>query len=150
MKTLYLMQGVSGSGKSTIANMILEFCEYNNNIKCEIASTDDLWYDEFGKYHFDASRLGEMHSKNQNYVKSLMQKNIENVIVDNTNMTNKEAKPYLMLAKEFGYIVQVITVSCPLSIAKERNSKRNIDRKVPNSVIDNQYNRFEKIDLDSL
>ena len=149
MKTLYLMQGISASGKSTVANMIHEYEDNVLDRYGEIASTDDLWYDEFGKYNFDITKLSEKHKENQEFVRQLMlSPNVEYVIIDNTNMTNKEAQPYLNLAKEFNYEVRVISVSCSLENSKKYNSQRNEDRKVPEEVIDNQNKRFERINLE--
>jgi len=144
MNNLYLMQGISGSGKSTIANMILE----NDVEKTEIASTDDLWIDEYGKYNFDASKLGEKHKENQEFVKHLMNKGIRNIIVDNTNLTNKDVEPYLKLAKEYKYTVRIISVSCSFEESKRGNSNRSDDRKVPENILERQKQRMERINLD--
>jgi tRNA uridine 5-carbamoylmethylation protein Kti12 len=145
-KFLYIMRGVSGSGKSTIASLLKSSIRrvYGS---CAVYSTDNLWYDSKGIYQFDPKKLREKHKQNQDHVRAAMTISIPNIIVDNTNTTQKETQPYLDLAKEYGYTVQVITVSCNLDVAKLRNRKRPVDRMVPEEVIDRQNARMERIKL---
>lgn len=143
-KTLYLMCGIPASGKSTIAEMIMY---YLGEIHVAYHSTDDLWYDYNGNYNFDASRLGEMHRLNQMKVKESMKLGKENIIVDNTNTTQKEAKPYIEMAKEHNYTVRVVSVSCNIDVAKAYNAERPKDRQVPEAIIDKMNERITRIKL---
>ena len=133
-KTMFLIRGCSGSGKTTIADMIQYYimerpgCELE---VCPIFSTDNLWYDQDGFFKFDFMRLGEMHKKNQEYVQAAMTISTPNIIVDNTNTTQREVQPYLDMAKEYGYVVRTIEVGCSVEVAKDYNSKRSEDRRVP-------------------
>lgn len=147
-KILYLMQGISASGKSFITDCIREYCSRYHGPSA-IFSTDSLWYDSDGIYQFDPKRLGEMHKKNQERVRNAMscERPIHHIIVDNTNTTQREAQPYLDLAKEFGYTVQVISISCNMDVAKIRNRKRPVDRMVPEEVIEKQNSRMQRISL---
>jgi len=128
-KTLYLMQGVPGSGKSFMAKIIADQTEG------KIYSTDALWYDDEGKYNFDADKLGEKHRLNQALVSEAMVDGRESIIVDNTNLTQDSIKPYVLLAEIHGYLIQVIRVSCDPQVARDRNALRPADRQVPDDVI---------------
>lgn len=138
MKNLYIMSGVSGSGKSFFAEM------FSKQFDCHIHSTDNLWYKD-GIYKFDYKLLGKKHKENQFLVEQDMLDDAENIIVDNTNITQKQAQPYINLAKKYGYNVTVIRITTPLNICIERNSKRSKNRQVPEEVIRNQFKNLENI-----
>jgi predicted kinase len=150
MKVLVLMQGSSASGKSFVAEALKTHYETVLKTNCQICSTDNFWYINSGgeKYEFDQKRLGEAHRWNQDWVTDLMKQRQPAIIVDNTNTTHKEASFYINLAKQYGYEVRVVSVSCSDSVAKMYNSQRAIDRRVPEHVIDAQNKRMERIFLD--
>lgn len=102
-KICVLMQGIPGSGKSFIADAIAQ------KINAKIHSTDNFFM-ENGKYKFDPNKLNEFHKKNLENTVSDMEKGL-NVVVDNTNITNWQAEPYVKAAEFFGYMVQFVRVS---------------------------------------
>ena len=141
MKSITIMQGCSGSGKSFIAEAINHF-----DSNCSIRSTDSLWY-ENGCYKFDYKKLKEKHLKNQYLVECDMKNEIPNIIIDNTNITQKQAQPYINLANKYDYNISVIKVSTSITECKRRNSFRYLDRMVPENVIDNQFKNMKDIIL---
>jgi hypothetical protein len=79
------------------------------NIQANLAiNTACANVDNNGNYNWDFNKLGAAHNWCKANVKLDMLSG-KNVIVSNTNLTPKERKPYLDLAKEFGYTVEVIT-----------------------------------------
>lgn len=138
-KTLYLMQGVPGSGKSFLAEMI---AKQTNGV---IYSTDALWYDEEGTYNFDKELLGEKHRLNQQLVSEAMVEGRESIIVDNTNLTPDSIKPYVMMAEIHEYTIQVVRVSADSAVVRARNSIRPEDRRVPNDVIKAMEDRIVEL-----
>jgi len=145
-KTLYLMSGVSGSGKSIMACMILNSLNLEGG-DVSYRSTDLLWFDDAGNYNFDISKLGAMHKKNIELVESDMSGTGTVIIVDNTCTTQKEANPYIKLAEKYGYTVRVISVSCNIDVAKKYNAERPKDRQVPEATIDKMDKRITRIKL---
>lgn len=108
-KRAYIMQGASGSGKSTIANILHERA-LADGYTSKIHNTDSFFYDDMGNYNFDPSKLGEYHKKNyDSFIQSLLD-GVDNVFVDNTNILAEHARPYLDAAKEHGYDPRVIRV----------------------------------------
>ena len=104
---LVIMQGASGSGKSTMAQTIkamLEAC--GQTVK--ICSTDDEFVVN-GVYEFVASKIGENHAKNLKKAEFALDFG-ECVIVDNTNTQAWEARPYVQAAQRLG--VPVFFVPC--------------------------------------
>lgn len=101
MNKLIIMSGVSGSGKSTLAKKLSE-----QNGNAPIFSTDSLWLVD-GVYYWNAKAIGHAHSVNQAKVEIAMSSGAKCIIVDNTNLSFAEVKPYLDFAKDFGYTVTV-------------------------------------------
>lgn len=109
MKVLWLLRGVSGCGKSTIATYLREkfnIADYET-IHYE---ADMYFYDEYGEYIFDASKLIEAHSWCRHRVESGMFEGIDNIIISNTSTTEKELQPYLDLAETYDYTVFSLVV----------------------------------------
>lgn len=132
-RTLILMQGVPGSGKSTVARKLLE----DTPEWAVILSTDDFWGAD---YKFDAAKLGEAHRWNQRSVAKALASDVRIVIVDNTNIKRRDAEPYLALAQMFEYIVQVVRVQVDIKLALERNTHN-----VPEDVICRMANEMEDL-----
>lgn len=148
MKMLYLMQGVPGSGKSTVADLIARGAndEYKASFvfRAVIFSTDNLWYED-GVYKWDRNLLGAKHTQNQSLTEDAMRDGILTIIIDNTNITKKDAKPYMDLAFAYGYQVQVVRVSCSVETAVERQKDRPADRQVPREVIERMATKIEDL-----
>lgn len=105
MKTLYVMQGAPGSGKSTVARTI-EAGLVAMGGDCEIYSTDDYFTNcQTGEYKFDPTKLAQYHQANQDKARAAMDKGLSDVVIDNTNVRAAHAAPYVKAAVEFGYAV---------------------------------------------
>jgi predicted kinase len=100
---LYILRGISGSGKSTKAKELV-----GNGV---IHSTDDVItehydYDEFFRLINTENKfylLGNMHSKNLNNFKKSIDDGKNPIIVDNTNLKASDIKPYVKYALEMGF-----------------------------------------------
>ena len=101
MKTLYLICGPSGSGKTTLANKIKKEKNIANHFEA-----DQWMVDLYGNYLFNPKRLGYCHAECQKSTEESMQRG-EDVIVSNTTLAKKEAKPYIDLSKKYGYNVEI-------------------------------------------
>ena len=100
-KTLIILSSISGGGKSTFA----EFLWRKDPLNSVICSADSYFIDDDGDYNFDASQLGKAHQFSKNLCKDAMEADAGTIIIDNTNTTRKEAKPYIDMAEQFGYDV---------------------------------------------
>lgn len=100
-KTLYLIAGPSGSGKTQFANKLKQ----EKDIVCHFEA--DLWMvDSNGNYSFDPKKLHYCHKACQKWAEEAM-KIGQDVIVSNTSLTRKEAKPYVDLAKIYKYDIEI-------------------------------------------
>lgn len=130
MKTLFLLRGLPGAGKSTLAQLLAP--DY------EIFEADKFWYQNSeNEYKFDADRLHEAHQWCQNGVEDAMENNKDtwfNLIVSNTLTTEKELKPYYELARKYDY--RVISL-----IVENRHEGKSIHN-VPEETLQKMRNRF--------
>ena len=97
--TLYLIRGLPGSGKTTIANIIAPGNSY---------SSDDYFTDKDGVYTFVGAELKYSHWGCAANVEAAMKDGAEKVAVHNTLSTSQEAEEYFRMAQKHGYRVQVI------------------------------------------
>lgn len=150
MKKLILMQGAPGSGKSTVASDLAAYYRTWREIDAEIHSADIFWYkmiepDKPEKYSYDERLAGRNHVWNQRNVLEAMQRQVEIIIVDNTNTLRKEAEPYKILGKMFDYEITAIRVDPGLEVCQARNAERSEDRKVPLHIVRDMHNRMENL-----
>lgn len=127
MKQLIILRGVSGAGKSTVAEIISEGY-------WPICEADQYHYTESGVYDWKPENVGKAHAWCQSIVRDAMASNIKKIIVSNTSTTEKELKPYLTLAEEFGY--QVISL-----VVENRHGNDSI-HEVPQHIRDQQEERL--------
>jgi predicted kinase len=123
-KNLILVRGVSGSGKTTFANLI-------SNI---VLSADDYFTDRQGNYNFDATYLPSAHESCRSRTEDHMKAGFSKICVANTFTQEWEMKEYFELAKKYGY--RVFTV-----IVENRHGGTNVHN-VPDAVLQKQKDRF--------
>lgn len=128
-KTLFLIRGVPGSGKTTLAQAL-----YGSFEGCAIQlSADDFMVNEDDEYQFQPGRLAEVHARCLSATDGAMRNTIVPIIVHNTFTQNWEMKPYFDLAKKYGY--SVFVVRC-------ENQFGNVHG-VPDAKVQQMVDRFE-------
>lgn len=133
MKTLILIRGLPGSGKSSLAHFI-----WSDYAICE---ADKFFVGEDGVYRFDASKLKEAHEWCRNEVEIRMKDNEANpqyypeIAVSNTFTQEWEMEPYFELAKRYGYKVFSI-------IVENRHGSKSMHG-VPDETLDKMEARFQ-------
>ena len=148
MREFYLMVGLAGSGKSTIAKEIEyairmsspKYDEYGRADKVVLISSDDIREEILGDVN-DQTQNDKVFSHIHKLIKQAV-RDYNHIIVDATNLTIKNRRALLNCLddkKDYHKIAHI--VNTPIEKCKENNSKR--DRKVPEYVIDNQAKKFE-------
>lgn len=99
MGKLILMVGVPGSGKSTYIQNHFHFPF--------ICSADHYMVDDAGNYEFNPNRLGYCHNCCQDAAAWAVEHDYPIVVVDNTNIKQRDRKFYVDLAKKHGYEVEI-------------------------------------------
>jgi len=123
MKELFLLRGLPGAGKSTLAKSL-------GGMHMEA----DKYFEYEGKYEFDASKLKEAHAWCQNAVSVWMTNGAEKVVVSNTFTQTWEMDYYFELAKEHGYRVYSLVV-------ENRHGGENVHN-VPKEKVEEMARRF--------
>lgn len=129
MKELFLLRGLPGAGKSTLAKSLESVFCYE---------TDKYFENEDGEYNFDPTKLKQAHQWCQDRVEKAM--NAPNgfpplrIVVSNTFTQEWEMQPYYDLAKKYGYRVYSL-------IVENRHGGVN-EHDVPQDTLEKMKNRF--------
>lgn len=126
-KTLYILRGVSNSGKTTLAETL---CQLPNTVS---VAADDYFYDEYGNYNWKAENLSKAHEWCKREVENLMCRGYD-IVLHNTSTTEKEIHPYLELAAHYGYKV--------VSLVVEKRHDNMNDHNVPEHTLVRQEKRL--------
>lgn len=123
MKTLILLRGLPGSGKTTLGGLLSSY----------VISADD-YFDIYHEGKFIPEELAQAHSWCRSVVEDRMQVDWIRLVVANTFTQDWEMKTYLDLAKEYGYTVHTV-------IVENRNNTKSIHN-VPETTIAKMRKRF--------
>jgi predicted kinase len=132
MKNLYLLRGLPGAGKSTLANQI-------GGTHFE---ADMYFINENGEYIFNGADIKKAHQWCQSQVELAMIQNhitygldSSDIVVSNTFTQGWEMEPYYKLAETYGYRVFSL-------IVENRHGGENIHG-APENKIEEMRVRFE-------
>lgn len=133
-KTLILLRGLPGSGKSTTAKLLGAGGAGYAHFEA------DMYFMEDGEYKFDPSKIKDAHKWCQTSVEQAMLLNYtagynDTIIVSNTFTQEWEMEPYYKLAEPWGYRVYSI-------IVENRHGGVNVHG-VPEDKLQAMKDRFE-------
>lgn len=172
-KVLYIMRGPPGSGKSSVARLLLQKhlaaqglrwnpsqpgAAFSPICRAFICSTDDYFtkVDDEGDaiYDFEPQRLRELHQKNQQRCRDAMELSQTPLFVDNTNMALWEMSEYVMLAEELNYAVMIIGAeqlgagALDLRVLQMRCAQeagRADGKEIPSTTLERMISRYEPL-----
>jgi len=142
MRTLILMRGAPGSGKSTFIkeHNLEQFTLCADNIRLLIQTPEQ---DVNGNW-----KISQQNDKKVwDLLFEILEKRMERgefTVIDATNSKTSEMTKYKELASEYRYRICVVDFTdLPIEECKKRNSQRDGYKVVPDFVIDKMYSRFE-------
>lgn len=106
-RTLYVMRGLPGSGKSTRAEAIA--AAHRSHGTVAVLSTDQYWM-RAGVYAFDATKLPDAHAWNYRRAVQAMDEKTDVVVIDNTNILRRHFSNYIEAARQRGYAVEEVVI----------------------------------------
>ncbi len=103
-KELYLLRGLPGAGKSSLAKSLAQQ-------QWPVYSVDDFFTDPVtGRYEFHYEQNHLAYKACEHNTESAMQHQIAKIFVDNTFTLAWELEPYFALVKKYNYRLFVLTV----------------------------------------
>ena len=99
MQKLYIIRGVPGSGKTTLAQQLAGSNYFE---------ADQWMTSPDGTYKFDPSRLGYCHRMCQQAVAGALDSGAAVVAVSNTFVKRRDFLPYVRLAEDRGVEVEIV------------------------------------------
>lgn len=130
-KSMIVLCGVAGSGKSTFAEKNFSATEIVSSDRCRAMVSDDEGNMAVSREAFDIFY-------------SIIEKRMKSkrlVVADSTALTYDSRKRLIGIARKYEYHTVIIAFDVPLSVILERNGSR--ERKVPNEIIERQYSMFK-------
>ena len=113
---VYILRGLSGSGKSTYAN-------YLKRTEGEVlVCSADGELDHGHGYQFDARRLPDAHKYCFRRFIDAVQKRWSVIVLDNTNILYHHFSHYIAVAEAFDYEVEIVTITVAPEVAAERTT----------------------------
>lgn len=125
---LYIIRGLPGSGKSTMAREIVA-----KNPETKHFEADMYFHDKTGKYVFNPSMLKQAHQWCQLKTADALENGYD-CIVSNTFTQKWEVQPYLDIAERTGAEVKIITA---------KGNYQNIHG-VPDEAIERMKTRWQE------
>lgn len=129
MKELILLRGLPGSGKTTLAKLLVGNKDYCHK------EADMYFVDQDGIYKFQPSKIKDAHDWCKKEIEFAMKYDHSPVVVSNTFTQEWEMDSYYELASKYGYRVHSIVV-------ENRHSGVN-KHGVPNDKLEMMKNRFQ-------
>jgi len=131
MRTVTVLRGISGAGKSTYTAKI--------HPAATVVSADKYFIDRTtNEYKFDPSKLGKAHGWCFGQFELALRRGDLEVVLDNTNTKLWEFEKYIAKAAEYGYTVKVVRLKVDPKIAAARNVHG-----VPADKVQAMQDRFE-------
>lgn len=134
MNTLWIIRGLAGSGKTTLASTLMR--GWGRRADENMFSADDYFVcPTTGAYEFDRDKLKDAHNHCLRRVHQAMVYGRKDIVVHNTFSTSWEAQPYFDACEMHGYTPFVI----------ECQNMFGSTHDVPDAVVHRMHERWQRI-----
>ena len=137
-KQMFIIRGLSGCGKSTIAKSLIE----KGKIEADCVFESDMWFCQniLGEYRFNSSKLPVAHAWCQQSTEKALAEG-KSVAIANTFTEKWEMKPYVVMARKLNVEIKIIDVFDG-GLTDAELAKRNTHG-VPEKVISQMRARYQ-------
>ncbi|WAQ99673.1 N42L2-like protein [Mya arenaria] len=135
LKLLIIVRGLPGSGKTTLARAL-------KLQSGSVFSTDD-YFMKGQQYEYKPEQLTDAHQWNRDRAKEAMKLGQSPVVIDNTNTQKWEFKPYVNIANNFKYHIELMEPDTPWKFKPKECAKRTVHG-VPLDHIQRMLDRYEQ------
>ena len=138
MNKLFIMQGIPGSGKSTIARKLQEESPTTRVIVSRDAirhARGVYWVPEQEKYISQVEYSEIVFALEFGY----------DVIIDATNLNEKTLQKWKAIAAKYEADIEYVKVDTPLEECLRRNKNADREHVIPDDVIKDFYKRFKQL-----
>jgi predicted kinase len=137
-KTLILIRGLSGAGKATLAEIIV-----NNEVDRVAICADDFFLNDDGEYNFKPDNIKQAHKWCLEETSELLDDPEVNLVVVHNTFTRKfEVDPYRDLAHNKRVVFTVVNLYDAGCNDGQLSQRSQYD--VPSYIIQKQRQRWEK------
>lgn len=133
--TLYLMRGLSGSGKTTYAKTLDAVRVSRDDIRAELTGRSDKFAGD-NKFEAQVTRVQKERVRDALIAR-------RDVVIDDTNLIDKFAVEWLNMAHDYGHDWAVHEMDATLEEAITQNANR--EDSVPEDVIRKQWSKWVNI-----
>lgn len=146
-RAVLILRGLPGAGKTSFIDILEQHLNSPDPNALAVVSADHFFVDEkTGNYVFNKHLLGQAHASCRENFEYFVQKRGSKrplyLVVDNTNLTNKEVKWYVSEANKNQWDVIFVT----FEVDPEVSFKRNI-HKVPQKTIESMSKKMKNFKL---
>lgn len=134
-KEVIILRGLPGCGKTWVAEKIK-----TKHKDVVVVSADDFHTDGNGKYEYNKKAAGIAHMVCGKKFAAAIKKDVEKIVVDNTNVKHSEYKRYKDGALGMGYAVTI--VNCNPGPIGEKDSLKAIFKRQVHNVPLESFLRF--------
>jgi predicted kinase len=136
--SIIILRGISGSGKSVLANRVVD--EFADSV---VVSADNYFLNDDGKYEYDARGLSAAHLVCFQDFLDNVNEEVDIIVVDNRSLRAEEITPYWMVGRSYGYEVVVVNVhEFDLDLCYRRNQHG-----VSYNAIVNQFQLMNRVEM---
>lgn len=126
---IYMLIGIPCSGKSTYASFLK-----SNKPGIVVVSSDEIRKELTGTYVFTSKSNEIVFETAKLMINQALAKGLD-VVFDATNTLRIYRGDIINIAEKYHSVIIAVVFKAPVSLCLKRNSKRSIERKIPENVI---------------